>query len=42
MFEDTKGVIRSRTSKKDRQFNGQYEKNKRTNNDLYIKHYTEY
>jgi hypothetical protein len=31
MFEDSKGVIRSRKSKKDRQHNGQ---KKRTNNDL--------
>jgi len=31
-FEDTKGVIRIRISKKNRQHNGQ--KNKRTNNDL--------
>ena len=30
-FEDTKGVIRIRNSKKDRQHNGQ---TKRTNNDL--------
>ena len=33
-FEDTKGVIRSRKSKKDRQYNGQIKKDKRTNNDL--------
>ena len=33
-FEDTKGVIRSHTSKKDRQHNGQKKKDKRTNNDL--------
>jgi hypothetical protein len=33
-FEDTKGVIRIRKSKKDRQHNGQKKKNKRTNNDL--------
>ena len=32
--EDTKGVIRIRKSKKDRQHNGQKKKNKRTNNDL--------
>ena len=32
IFEDTKGVIRSRKSKKDRQHNGQTKK--RTNNDL--------
>jgi hypothetical protein len=30
-FEDTKGVIRIRKAKKDRQHNGQ---NKKTNNDL--------
>ena len=34
MFVDTKGVIRNRNSKKDRQHNGQKKKNKRTNNDL--------
>jgi hypothetical protein len=33
-FEDTKGVIRSHKSKKDRQSNGQKNKDKRTNNDL--------
>ena len=33
-FEDTKGVIRIRKSKKDRQHNGQKKKDKRTNNDL--------
>jgi hypothetical protein len=33
-FEDTKGVIRSRISKKNRQHNGQRKKYKRTNNDL--------
>ena len=33
-FEDTKGVIRIRISKKNRQHNGQKEKYKRTNNDL--------
>jgi hypothetical protein len=33
-FEDTKGVIRIRKSKKDRQHNGQMKKYKRTNNDL--------
>ena len=32
-FEDTKGVIRIRKSK-DRQYNGQKKKNKRTNNDI--------
>ena len=33
-FEDTKGVIRIRISKKNRQHNGQKEKYKMTNNDL--------
>jgi hypothetical protein len=33
-FDDTKGVIRIRKSKKDRQHNGQEKKDKRTNNDL--------
>jgi len=35
-FEDTKGVIKIRISKKNmyRQHNGQKKKNKRTNNDL--------
>ena len=33
-FEDTKGVIKIRKSKKDRQHNGQKKKDKRTNNDL--------
>ena len=33
-FEDTKGVIRIRISKKNRQPNGQKQKYKRTNNDL--------
>ena len=32
-FDDTKGIIRNRKSK-DRQYNGQGEKNKGTNNDL--------
>jgi hypothetical protein len=32
-FEDTKGVIRIRKSKKDRQHNGQKKKYKMTNND---------
>jgi hypothetical protein len=39
-FEDTKGVIRIRISKNNRQHNGQKKKYKRTNNDLqniYIK-----
>ena len=40
-FEDTKGVIRIRISKKNRQHNGQKKKDKRTNNDLqtYIYNY---
>ena len=33
-FEDTKGVIRIRMSKKNRQHNGKKKKYKRTNNDL--------
>ena len=33
-FEDTKGVIRSRKSKKDRQHYGQKKKDKGTNKDL--------
>ena len=33
-FEDTKGVIRSRISTKNRQHNGQKKKYKRTNSDL--------
>jgi len=33
-FQDTKGVIRTRKSKNDRQHNGQNEKDKRTKNDL--------
>ena len=33
-FEDTKGAIIIRISKKDRQHNGQKKKYKRTNNDL--------
>ena len=33
-FEDTKGVIRIRKEKKNRQHNGQKKKDKRTNNDL--------
>jgi hypothetical protein len=32
--EDSKGVIRIRKSKKNRQYNGQKKKYKRTNNDL--------
>ena len=34
MFEDTKGTIRSRKSKNDRQHNDQKTKDKRTNNDI--------
>jgi hypothetical protein len=34
LFEDTKGVLRNGTSKKDRQCNGQNKKNKGTNIDL--------
>ena len=44
-FEDTKGVIRIRKSKKDRQHNGQIVKDKGTNNDLQniqIKHSNTY
>jgi hypothetical protein len=37
-FEDTKGVIRIRKSKKNRQHNEQKKKYKRTNNDLQNKH----
>ena len=37
-FEDTKGVIRIRISKKNRQHNVQKKKYKRTNNDLQIIH----
>jgi hypothetical protein len=37
-FEDTKGVIRIRISKKNRQNNGQKKKYKRTNNDLQSMH----
>ena len=33
-FEDTKGAIRIRILKKDRQYNGQEKKYKRTNSDL--------
>ena len=33
-FENTKGTIRIRLSKKNRQHNGQKKKYKRTNNDL--------
>ena len=34
ILEDTKGVIRNRKQKKDRQHDGQKKKDKRTNNDL--------
>jgi hypothetical protein len=37
-FEDTKGVIRIRKSKKDRQLNCQKKKDKSTNNDLQTLH----
>jgi len=33
-FEDTKGLLRSRKLKKDKQHNGQKKNHKRTNNDL--------
>ena len=33
-FEDTKGAIRIRISRKNRQYNGQNKNNRRTNNDL--------
>ena len=39
-FEDTKGVIRIRKSKKDRKHNGHKKKSKRTNNDLQNIHIT--
>ena len=39
-FEDTKGVIRIRKSKKNRQHNGQKKKYKRTNNDQQNTHKT--
>jgi hypothetical protein len=39
-FEDTKGAIRIRISKKNRQHNGQKKKYKRTNNDLQSIHIT--
>ena len=35
MFEDTNGVIGSRKSK-DKQYNGQKNKNQRTSNDLHV------
>jgi hypothetical protein len=44
-FEDTKGAIRIRISKKNRQYNGQQKKYKRTNNDkksIHIKLKIEY
>jgi hypothetical protein len=37
-LEDTKGVIRIRKSKKNRQHNDQKKKHKRTNNELQNKH----
>jgi hypothetical protein len=39
-FEDTKGIIRIRKSKKDRQHDGQKKKDKRTNNYLENIHIT--
>ena len=36
MCKETKGVIRRRKSKRERQCNGQKKKDKRTNNDLQI------
>jgi len=36
--KDTKGVIRIRISRKDRQYNNQKTKKKQTNNDLYYWH----
>jgi len=33
-FEDTKGVIKNCKSKRDRQYNGQRKKDKKTNNNL--------
>ena len=39
-FEDTKGVIKIRKSKNDRQHNAQKKKYKRTNNDLQNIHKT--
>jgi hypothetical protein len=38
MLEDTKEVIRTRESKKDRKHNGQKKKDERTNNDLQNMH----
>ena len=38
-FEDTKGGIRIRKSKKNRQHNGKKKKDKRTNNDIQIHQY---
>ena len=37
-FEDTKGIIRIRKSKRNRRYNGQKKKYKRTNNDLQNTH----
>ena len=34
MFENTKDIIRSRTLKKDKQFNVENKKDKMTNNDI--------
>jgi len=34
MLEDTKEVIRSRKSRKDRQYDGQKKKDRETNNDI--------
>ena len=39
-FEDIKGVIKIRKSKKDRQHNGQMKKGKKTNDDLQKLHIT--
>ena len=41
-FEDSKGVIRIRKSKKDTQHNDQKKKDKRPNNDLWILSQVEY
>ena len=37
-LKDAKEVIRSRNSKKDRQYNGQEKNDKRTNNDIQTLH----
>jgi len=39
-FEETKGVIKIRISKKDTEYNGQKKKYKRTNNDIQNAHKT--